>query len=119
MSEETIAFDSVLDLCQSQHRRIILGILIEEPQSVTLDDLTKAVLKYNHQTPITEVSDDLLAKIRTSFYHVHLPKLAAEGLIIFDPEHQLVEPTDQLEQARPTLSTILDADPTLNTPIEL
>ncbi|MFC6717877.1 DUF7344 domain-containing protein [Halovalidus salilacus] len=119
MSEESIAFDSVLNLCQHQHRRIVLGILAEEQRSLTLNDLTKAILKYNHQTPITEASKDVLAEIRLSLYHVHLPKLVSEGLINFDPERQLVEPTEQLDQMQPTLSTILNADPSLETPIKL
>lgn len=119
MSEDSIAFDSVLDLCQNQHRRIILGTLAEEQRSLTLNDLMQAVLKYNHQTPITEVSNDVLTEIRLSLYHVHLPKLASEGLINYDPERQLVEPTEQFDQVQPTLSTILDVDPSLEAPMKL
>ncbi|WP_408960763.1 hypothetical protein [Natrinema sp. 74] len=119
MSEESRAFDSVLDLCQNQHRRIVLGTLAEEQRSLTLNDLTQAVLKYNHQTPITEASEDVLTEIRLSLYHVHLPKLASEGLINYDSERHLVEPTEQFEQVQPTLSTILDADPTLEAPMKL
>lgn len=119
MSEDSIAFDSVLDLCQNQHRRIILGTLAEEQRSLTLNDLTQAVLKYNHQTPITEVSNDVLTEIRLSLYHVHLPKLASEGLINYDLERQLVEPTEQFDQVQSTLSTILDVDPSLEAPMKL
>ncbi|WP_425607441.1 DUF7344 domain-containing protein [Halomontanus rarus] len=57
--------------------------------------------------------------MRISLSHVHLPKLTAEGLINYDPERQLVEPTKQLDQVQPTLSTILDADSSLEAPIEL
>ena len=119
MSEDSIAFDSVLDLCQNQHRRIVLGTLAEEQRSLTLNDLTKVVLKYNHQTPITEASADVLIEIRLSLYHVHLPKLASEGLINYDPERQLVEPTEQLDQVQPTLSAILDAESSLEAPMKL
>jgi hypothetical protein len=119
MSESSTTFDSVLDLCQHQHRRIVLAVLAEEKRSLTLNDLTQAILKYNHQTPITEASEDVIAEIRLSLHHIHLPKLASEGLIDYDPDRQLVEPTEQFEQVLPTVSTILDADPTLEAPIEL
>ncbi|SFS44361.1 DUF7344 domain-containing protein [Halostagnicola kamekurae] len=119
MNGDSSAFDSALDLCQHQHRRIVLGTLAEEQRSLTVNDLTKVVLKYNHQTPITEASTDVLAEIRLSLYHVHLPKLAADGLITYDSERQLVEPTEQFDQVQPTLSTILDADPSLETPMTL
>jgi hypothetical protein len=114
-----MGFDSVLDLCQHQHRRIVLGVLAEEKRPLTLRDLTGAVLKHNHQIPMTEASEDVLTEIRLSLSHVHLPKLASEGLINYAPERQLVAPTKQLDQIQPTLSTILDADPTLDAAMEL
>ena len=119
MSEDSIAFDSVLDLCQNQHRRIVLGTLAEEQRSLTLNDLTKAILKYNHQTPITEASENVLTEIRLSLHHVHLPQLASKGLINYDPEKELVEPIKQFDQVQPTLSTILDADPSVEAPMKL
>jgi hypothetical protein len=119
MSEESSPFDTVLRLCQHQHRRIVLAILAAEQRSLTLNDLTKTVLKYNHQTPITEVSEDVLVDIRLSLYHVHLPMLASESLIAYDPEQQLVEPAEQFEQVQPSVSMIFDADPTLDVPISL
>lgn len=119
MSETSVTVDSVLDLCQHQHRRIVLAILTTEQQPLTLDDLTKTIFKYNHQIPIADVTEDAITDIQISLYHSHLPKLAEEGLITFDPERQLVKPTKQLEQVTPTLSAILDADPTLNVPLEL
>lgn len=118
MSEVCLPFDSVLDLCQHQHRRIVLGVLAEEQRSLTLDELTEATLRYNHRTPISEGSEGLSAEVRLLLHHDHLPKLAAEGVITYDPERQLVEPTDRLTQVQPTLSTILDADPTLKTRME-
>lgn len=119
MREESAAFDSILDLCQHQHRRIVLGVLTAEQRSLSLNDLTQTILKDNHQTPGTEASSDEITEVRLSLYHGHLPKLAAEGLIEFDPERQLVEPTTKLERVQPTLSTILDADPNLRVPTEL
>ena len=119
MSEDSLAFDSVLDLCQHQHRRIVLGMLAEEQRSLTLNDFAKSILKYNHHTPITEASVDVLTEIRLSLYHVHLPKLASEGFIHYDSERHLVEPTEQFELVQPTLSTILDADSSLEAPMKL
>ena len=119
MSETTSAFDSMLDVCRHQHRRIVLALLAGEQRSLTLNDFTQTVLKYNHQASPTEVSEDVLTEIRHSLHHVHLPKLASDGLVTYDLDRQLVEPTEQFEQVEPTLATILNADPTLETPVEL
>lgn len=114
MSEEQIAFDSILNLCQNNHRRIILRALTEEQRSLTLTDLTEAILRNNHRTPPTEASENASTEIRLSLNHVHLPKLASEGFITYDSEHELVEPTERFDHVLPTVSTILDADPSLN-----
>jgi len=119
MSEKSITFDSVLNVCQNQHRRIVLKMLVEEQRSLTLDELTKAILKYNHHTPPTEASEDVLKEIRVSLYQVHLPKLASEGFINYDREQEFVGPAEQLEQGQSALSTILTADPSLKTPMKL
>jgi hypothetical protein len=119
MNVESLAFDSVLDLCQHQHRRIVLGTLTGEQRSLSLDDLTEVVLKYNHQTPLAEASEDVITEIRLSLYHLHLPKLTTEGLINYDSERQLVDPTEQFDQMQPTLAMILDGDPFLEAPMKL
>lgn len=119
MTDESITFDSVLDLCQNQHRRIVLAVLIEEQRSLTLDDLTKAVLKYNHHTSLTEASENERTETRLLLYHIHISKLVSEGLISYDFEKKVVEPIGVLEQMEPTLSTILDADPVLEAPMEV
>ena len=119
MSETHSTVGSVFDLCQHQHRRIVLALLAAERQSLTLNDLTQTVLEYNHQALPTEVSEDVPTEIRLSLHHIHLPKLASDGPITYDPDRQLVEPTEQFEQVEPTLATILNADPTLETPIKL
>ena len=114
----SIALDSVLDVCQHQHRRIVLAILAGEERALTLNDLTEAILKYNHQTPRSEASEETITEIRLSLHHVHLPKLASAELITTDSDQKLVELSDQFEQVQPTVTKILDADPALEAPIE-
>ena len=119
MSKTHSTVDSILDACQHQHRRIVLALLATEGRSLTLNDLTQTVLEYNHQASPMEVSEDVPTEIRLSLHHAHLPKLASNGFITYRPDQRLVEPTEQFEQVEPALAMILDADPTLETPIEL
>lgn len=119
MREKPIAVDSMLDICEKKQRRVVLGVLVEEQQSLSVNDLAKAIFNYNLQNPPIDVSENVLTDIRLSLHHVDLPKLAAEGFINYNREHELVEPTERLDQAQSTLSTILDADPSAKAPIEL
>lgn len=110
MGGSSIDFDTVLDLCRDKHRRITLAVLADQQQSLSLTDLTKAIVKHNHDTPLTEVSDETVTRIRITLYHIHIPKLVEAGLVEYDSQRQLVEPTMQFDQIEPLLSPILDAD---------
>lgn len=119
MSGRPIAFDTILDLCGDEHRRIILAVLASERRSLTVNDLRGTILTYNYRTPVTDASEGVLMKIRVLLTHIHLPKLESAGVIEYDSERQLVEPTQQFDQLQPHLSAILGTDPGLDEPIEL
>lgn len=119
MSERPIAFGTVLDLCKDEHRRIVLAVLAAEQHSLTVNDLRRTILNYNHHMPVTEASEEVLTEIRVPLVHMHIPKLESAGVIEYDAERQLVEPTEQFDQLQPHLSAIIGTDPDLDEPIEL
>lgn len=112
-----LGFDAVLELCKDQHRRIVLGFLAENPQSMTMNDVTEAIVKHNHHAPRSAVSAKTITGIQNELHHVHLPKLADSGLIEYDAQRQRVEPAGQFDRIEPHLSALLDADPDLETPL--
>ncbi|WP_137285270.1 DUF7344 domain-containing protein [Halorussus salinisoli] len=104
-------FDTVLDVCEHKHRRIVLAALVDQQQSVPINDLTKAIVKRTAGQTVTE--------IQTALHHAHLPKLEAAGLVEYDSERQLAESTAQLNRGVPHLSAILSIDPELATPLNV
>ena len=119
VSDTEPTFDSILDLCANRRRRIVLGVLSAEQRAVTLTELARTIVKNTHNTSPTETPDDVLTEIRGSLHHNHLSKLTSEGLITYDSDSKRVEATEQLGQAQPILSMILDADPELEVPVDL
>lgn len=119
MNEESGDFDTALDLCQDEYRRIVLAVLAEEQRSLAVTDLTKAILKWNHQTSVTEISEEVQTQIQLSLHHAHIPKLESEGVIEYDVERKRVEPTEQFDQLQPYLAAIIDIDPGLEEPVKL
>lgn len=111
----TPEFDTVLDVCRHKHRRIVLAALANQQQSISINDLTNAVIKHNHHTPPTEIADETVIQIQIGLHHVHLPKLADTGFIQYDPERQVVEPTAQVGREESHLSAILAMDSELPT----
>ncbi|WP_254863927.1 DUF7344 domain-containing protein [Halovivax gelatinilyticus] len=119
MSEDPIAFDAVCDLCRDTRRRIILAVLAEERRSLTMDDLERAILAYNHLTSVADASSEVLTDIRVSLCHAHVPKLESAGVIEYDSDRQLVDPTERFDRLQPHLAAILDTDPNLDESIAL
>ncbi|MFC6826274.1 DUF7344 domain-containing protein [Halopelagius fulvigenes] len=115
MSRSLSEFDTILDLCEDKHRRIVLAVLAEQQRSLTMDDLTKMVVKHDHQTPLTEISGEIVTRIKIGLRHAHIPKLEEAGLVDYDSDRQLVEPTAEFDRVEPHLSAILGADPELAT----
>ena len=112
-------FDAVLELSRNEHRRIVLGVLAGHGRPLTINDLSKAIVKHNHGIPVTDASAELFESIAIELVHVHVPKLADHGLVEYDQERRLVEPTAKFEQLQPELSAIVEADPGLDVPVEL
>lgn len=119
MSGDAIDLDTLLDLCRSEPRRIVLAVLADEQRSLTLGDLTKSIVKHDHHEPLSEVSGEEVKRIRTELHHVHVPKLADAGLVEYEPERHLVDPTPQFDRVEPSLSKIFEADPALTPPVEM
>lgn len=118
MSERSIEFDTVLDLCRDQHRRIVLAVLADQQRSLTVNELRNAVIKHNHHEPLTEASTEVITQIQIKLCHIHLPKLEEAGVIEYDSGQQLVEPTAEFNTLQPHLSTIIDIDPDFETPVD-
>lgn len=119
MSEGSTEYETVLELCQSKYRRVILAVLTGEQRALTVNDLAKTIVEQVHQKSVSETSKDEITQIQVSLHHVHLPKLAEAGLVTWDPDGKLVEPTEQLEHMRPQPATLIEFDPELEIPLEL
>ena len=119
MSERSIEFDTVLDLCRDRHRRIILAVLADQQRPLTVNDLVKTIIKHNHQRSVTAVSADEVSQIRLSLDHQYIPALEAASVIDYDSDRELVEPTERFGELQPYLSAVIEADPDLEPPVEL
>ena len=110
-----LELDTVLDVCEHKHRRIVLATLADQQQSISINDLANVIVEHNHHTPPTEAADETVTQIQTDLHHVHLPKLDRAGFIEYDPERQVVEPTALVEQEESHLAAILAVDSELPT----
>lgn len=119
MGWDPIDVRAMRELCRDQHCRIALAVLAEEDRRLTVNDLTKAICSHNHHALLSDVAAGEIEAIHRSLEDRYLPRIARAGLVEYDAERGLVEPTERLERARPHVDAIVDADDELEGPLEL
>jgi hypothetical protein len=83
LNANELAEDEYYEVLAAEERRIALDVLSHDASAVELDELAALVT--------AESSDDVaLDRMRATLHHTHLPKMAAHGVIEYDPETCLV-----------------------------
>jgi len=95
-SQQTATYDLLAD----SRRRLILSVLFEQDSTVSLENLVDEVVFYESAgEPGVHSSHEIGAtkdrrSVRISLHHVHLPKLAEAGAVVYDVDDQTVRCTD-------------------------
>jgi hypothetical protein len=106
MADDALSPDDVFELLSDDCRRHALSILAAHGESLTLADLADEVAVRLHDAPLGELSAETVAEVYMSLYHHHVPKLAAEDVVAYDQERDLVSPDDNLDHCREYLPSL-------------
>lgn len=93
----SLSIDDTLEILTDRRRRHVLEYCVSAAgETVEVDDLVEHLAE-RHECP-SGVGDR--AAVRTSLHHVHLPMLAAKGVVDFDPRSGQLRyrPDDRLEE---------------------
>jgi hypothetical protein len=96
--------DALLELVADGHRRQTIQYLRQEANGTTsIDDLLDRIHTDDSRTPDHPTDRERLA---IQLYHAHLPKLADQGVVEFDPENRAVryQPNEAFEKVLDSVS---------------
>lgn len=85
--------DVILTCLRSSRRRFILYYL-QDHERATVDELARQVAAWEDGVPPAEVATDHQKRVKTALVHTHLPMLADEVVIEYDPRSNEVKYTD-------------------------
>lgn len=106
--DETAQLSLVADALGSIRRRAILSVLISRDEPVDLDRLVDATWQRETGAEGDALDDAERDRVRTSLYHVHLPKLSELGIVQYDRANGVVasaeHPLFECEQIRTLLA---------------
>ena len=103
---EHLSFDTVFSLLSHRRRRVVLELLLTHDRGLTLRDLRNEIVEKEYGAEIIEANNDQVKQTLVSLYHIHIPVLAEAGLVIYDQDRMLVEPTEKIGLLEPLLSCL-------------
>lgn len=89
--------DALFEVLADEERRTAIEYLATETGAVSVDDLADVVAA---KSDADEGPSQRQEQTKTEFYHVHIPEMEAAGLLDYDEDEQLVEPTERVDIAR-------------------
>ncbi|MGM0718670.1 MAG: DUF7344 domain-containing protein [Halobacteriota archaeon] len=76
--------DTLHEILAHQRRRDALRCLEGSEHPITVAELAEDVARYERESNLSEISNDVVRRIHLRLYHVDLAKLADVGLIEYD-----------------------------------
>lgn len=119
VTQESVELDTVRRLCRDQRWYVALAVLTEQERQLTVNDLTKAIVRHDHDAPITEADTDVVAEIQDELIEEQIPALTDAGIVEYDRERELVEPTVESDRLQAHLEVVEDDDSALELPADL
>lgn len=90
--ERQLTSDEIFDVLGDRHRRHVLATLLECDGTTSVTDLAE---KTSSET------GGKAERIEIGLLHSHLPRLEEMGIVNYDPEAGLVEPTAAVDDLEP------------------
>ena len=89
--------DELFELLSNRRRRYIIHTLVRADETVDIGDLSQRIAAWEEGLEFEEVTSNDRKRVYTAVQQTHLPKLDSTGVVEFDRDRGLVEPTPALE----------------------
>lgn len=118
-STSTADLDAVFAALSHPRRRYLLSALATHDGERPLTCLATDVVAWEHDQPREDVCTEALEHCCIALHHVHLPKLAALGVVDYDSDGDRTVRAADTDQVDAVLDALADElDTTLEAPLE-
>lgn len=97
-SESTLSQEDVFSTLSNRRRRYVLRHLLQNGEPVGLRDLSARLAAWENGVSLSEVTYKQRVRVYTALRQSHLPKLAETGIVRYDDERGVVEPTPEMSE---------------------
>ncbi|WP_436909265.1 DUF7344 domain-containing protein [Halosimplex marinum] len=86
----------VYDALADERRRLVVRLLDDADAALTVEELAERMVEREGGGSGDPGNEADIARLRTSLYHVHVPKLSDAGVVRFSPEQRRVRLTESV-----------------------
>ncbi|USZ70307.1 DUF7344 domain-containing protein [Natronosalvus halobius] len=91
----TLSKGEIFEVLRNQRRRYVLQFLKQDGRPVELGDLAQQVAAWEYETTLEGVTPEQRKRVYTTLQQTHLPKMDTAGILRFDSDDGVIEPTDR------------------------
>jgi DNA-binding transcriptional ArsR family regulator len=92
--------DEVFELFNNPRRRYVLYLLEEEPDGMSIGDLTDEVTAWEEESTVENLTQQQRKRVYVSLYQTHIVKMDELGVVEFDRDSGVVELTPKADRIR-------------------
>jgi DNA-binding transcriptional ArsR family regulator len=90
--DRSLVYDALAD----ERRRRVVRLLADADGALTIEDLAEGLVRIGDGRSDGIEDEAAVTRLRTSLYHVHVPKLSEAGIVRFSPERRRVRLTESV-----------------------
>lgn len=114
-SSQKLSPDVVFEILSSRRRRMVLYLLRQRGDEVTVNELAEEIAALENDVPVEELTSQQQKRVYVSLYQTHLPKLDQTGIIDYDADEGTVTLTSKANE----MDTYLTQSPVSTYPWKL
>ena len=89
--------DELFDVLSNQRRRFAVHLLKHEEESLEIGDMAEQIAAWENGIDTAEITGDERKRVYTALQQSHLPKMDRAGVVEFNKNRGVIEPTPALE----------------------
>ena len=97
-AREQLSKGEVFEVLRNQRRRYVLSFLKRADRPVELGDLAQQVASWEYETSLEGVTPEQRKRVYTTLQQTHLPRMDEAGILTFDSDLGVIEPTGRTEE---------------------
>jgi len=102
--------EEIFEIVSNQRRRHVVHYLRQQDRPVELRELSTQLSAWENEEPPAEVSHDERRRVYTALRQSHLPKMDEAGVVKYDADRSVIEPSAGIEDVELYLDVVPESE---------